>query len=173
MAGLQIFVQGEGKRDIRVLELPPHATVRELVEAAQAQGIASRDGSDHGGDHAVAVFAEDGDTPLPADASLEAAGLGNYSSIHLSRCTRVEVTVHYNSRTLSEIFGPGVPMHRVKEWAVGTKGFKLDPVDAGEHVLQLTGTSDRPDEDVHIGSLVGASGCQVEFDLVAKVRVEG
>jgi hypothetical protein len=40
-------------------------------------------------------------------------------------------------------------------------------------VLQLTGTSDRPDDDVHIGCLVGPSGCKVEFDLVAKVRVEG
>ena len=81
--------------------------------------------------------------------------------------------VHYNGRNLSESFGPGVPMHRVKEWAVGNKGFNLNPVDAAEHVLQLTGTSDRPDEDVHIGSLVGTTSCGVEFDLVAKVRVEG
>lgn len=173
MAGLQLFVQGEGKREIRVLELPAHATVRELIEAAQAQGVASLNGGGHGGRQAVAVYAEDGDAPLPAGATLEAAGLGNHSSVHLSRCVRVAVTVHYNSRDLSETFGPGVPMHRVKEWAVGNKGFNLTPVDAAEHVLQLTGTSDRPDEDVHIGSLVGAGGCKVEFDLVAKVRVEG
>lgn len=173
MAGQQIFVQGEGKREIRVLELPADATVRELVEAAQAQGVASQNGGGHGGGNAVAVYAEDGDAPLPAGATLEAAGLGNHSSVHLSRCARVSVTVHYNGRDLSETFGPGVPMHRVKEWAVGNKGFNLNPVDAAEHVLQLTGSSDRPDEDVHIGSLVGAAGCKVEFDLVAKVRVEG
>lgn len=71
------------------------------------------------------------------------------------------------------MFGPGVPMHAVKSWAVGKKGFNLTPVDAAEHILQLTGTADRPDEDVHVGSLVGATGCKVEFDLVAKVRVEG
>lgn len=173
MAGIQIFVQGEGKREIRVLELAPGTTVRELAEAALAQGVTSQNGGGHGGGNAVAVYAEDSDTPLPASATLEAAGLGNHSSVHLSRCTRVAVTVHYNGQDRSETFGPGVPMHRVKDWAVGNKGFNLNPVDAAEHVLQHTGGSDRPDEDVHIGSLVGAIGCKVEFDLVAKVRVEG
>jgi hypothetical protein len=170
MAGVQIFVQGEGAREIRVLELPAHATVRELVEAAQAQGVAA---APHNGGRAVAAYAEDGDAPLPAGATLEAAGLGHQSSVHLSRCKQVAVTVDYNGQTRAESFGPGVPIHRVKAWAVGRQGFNLAPVDAAEHVLQLPGTSDRPDEDVHIGSLVGATGCGVEFDLVAKVRVEG
>jgi hypothetical protein len=170
MAGLQIFVQGEGKREILVLELPPTATVNNLVEAARAKGIAV---ALHGKGNALGVYAEDADAALSGDATLEAAGLGNNSSVHVSRCTKVKVTVHYNGAERSESFGPGVPMHRVKESAVGKKGFNLDPVDAAEHVLQLTGTNDRPDDDVHIGALVGPSGCKVEFDLVAKVRVEG
>ena len=173
MASLQIFVQGEGKREIRVLELPPHSTVHELAKAAQSHGLAPFSVSDKEAGDTVAVYAEGGDAALPAGATLEAVGVGNHSSVHLSRCTRVSVTVHYNGRNVSETFGPGVPMRRVKEWAVGKNGFDLNPVDAAEHALQLTGTSDRPDEDVHIGSLVGTSGCQVEFDLVAKVRVEG
>lgn len=173
MAGFKIFVQSEGKREIRVVEVSPNATVRDLVEAAHAQGVALQNGGGHGGSNAVDVYTEDSDKRLPTGATLEEAGLGNNSSVHLSRCTRVTVTVQYNGQDRSEKFGPGVPMHRVKEWAVGKKGFNLNPVDAAEHVLQLTGTSDRPDEDVHIGSLVVASGCKVEFDLVAKVRVEG
>ena len=170
MANLQIFVQGEGKRDIRVVELPAQATVRELVEAAQAQGVTPQKSAHT---HDVVVFVENGHKPLALDATLESLGIGNHGSVHLSRCAHVTVTVHYNGKETTDTFGPGVPMHRIKEWAVGKKGFGLDPVDAGEHVLQLTGTSDRPDEDVHIGSLVGASGCEVQFDLVAKVRVEG
>lgn len=170
MASLQIFVQGEGAREIRVLELPAHSTVYELIEAARAQGMAASRNDDG---HDVAVYSEDGDGPLPSNATLEVAGLGNDSSVHLSRCKKVVATVHYNGQCRSESFGPGVPMHRVKAWAVGRKGFGLDPVDAAEHALQLAGTSDRPDEDVHIGSLVGATGCGVEFDLVAKIRVEG
>lgn len=168
MGNLQIFVQGEGKREIRILQIPESATVRELIEAARAVTSLNRDDSAE-----VAVFAEDGDKPLALGATLESAGLGNDSSVHVSRCARVIVTVHYNGQDRTDTFGPGVPMHRIKQWAVGKKGFGLDPVDAGEHVLQVTGSSDRPDEDVHIGSLVVASGCKVEFDLVAKVRVEG
>jgi hypothetical protein len=171
MTRLTIFVQGEGKREIRLLELSPNATVEDLVKAALAQGIASPEGGREGGD--IAAYAENGDTPLPTTATLEAVGLGNHGSVHLSRCTRVSVTVHYNGHDHTESFGPGVPVHRVKEWAVGSKGFNLDPVDAAEHVLQLVGTADRPDEDVHIGSLVVTAGCKVAFDLVAKVRVEG
>jgi len=171
MSSLTIFVQGEGKREIRMLELPLNATVEDLVSAAVAQGIVSPQPGGEGDD--ITVHAEDGDTPLPAAATLEAVGLGNHGSVHLSRCTRVSVIVHYNGQEHSASFGPGVPVHRVKGWAVGKKGFKLDPVDAAEHVLQLVGTSDRPDEDVHIGSLVGRVGCNVAFDLVAKVRVEG
>jgi len=170
MAALQIFVQGEGKREIRLIELPADATVGDLVEAARAQGLLL---SRNGGKHEVLAYAEEGETALPSGAKLESVGLGNQGSVHVSHCSRVNVMVHYNGQNRSETFGPGVPMHRVNEWAVGSKGFNLNPVDAAEHVLQLTGTSDRPDEDVHIGSLVGEGGCKVEFDLVAKVRVEG
>lgn len=170
MAKVQIFVQGEGKREIHVVELHAEATVRELLEAVQAQGAVPLNGG-HGAE--LALFAEDVDTPLAPGATLESAGVSNDSSVHVSRCARVSVTVHYNGEDRTDTFGPGVPMHRVKEWVVGRKGFGLDPVDAAEHVLQVTGSSDRPDEDVHVGSLVSASGCKVEFDLVAKVRVEG
>lgn len=169
MDGLQLFVQSEGAREIRVVELPATATVRELVELAHADGVAR---PDHVDGHA-AVYVEGRDTPLPLDATLAAAGLGNDSSVHVSRCTTVRVSVHYNGGEVARAFGPGEPMHRVKAWAVGDQGFKLTAVDAAEHVLQLSGTTDRPDDDVHIGALVGATGCTVAFDLVPKVRVEG
>ena len=171
MARLQIFIQCEGKRDIRVIDLPSHATVQQLVETAKAHGVVAPDRG--AGANDIAVFMEGADTPLSVAATLEAVGLGDQSSVHLSHCTRVSVTVHFNGQDRSRAFGPGVAMHAVKTWAVGKKGFELTPVDAAEHVLQLIGTADRPDEDVHIGSLVGPTGCKVEFDLVAKVRVEG
>lgn len=168
MSKVQIFIQGQGRREIGVLDLPAHATVRDLIDAAQARGFVS-----HGSDRAVSVFREDAEGALPPDATLESAGLGDKSSVHLSRCVRIAVTVHFNGAQRAETFGPGVPMHRVKAWAVGKQGFDLSPVDAAEHVLQITGTQERPDEDVHIGVLAQPSNCAIEFDLVAKVRVEG
>ncbi|MFY9554815.1 MAG: hypothetical protein WAV47_08895, partial [Blastocatellia bacterium] len=62
-------------------------------------------------------------------------------------------------------------VRKVKRWA--DEEFKLKGVDATEHALQLCGSSTRPDEDVHIGSLVKFPDCKICFDLVPKKRVEG
>jgi len=45
--------------------------------------------------------------------------------------------------------------------------------DASEHVLQISGTRNSLDVDIHIGTLVKHPACHVSFDLVPKVRVEG
>jgi hypothetical protein len=62
-------------------------------------------------------------------------------------------------------------VHRVKQWAVHE--FGLSKVDATEHVLQLCGSTTRPDEDTHLGALVQYPECRLCFDLVPKQRVEG
>jgi hypothetical protein len=170
MTALQIFVQSEGTRGIRILELSAHATVRDLVGATSRQGQSDAEGRKN---TAASVYIEDADHALSLDDTLEAAGLGNQSSVHVSHCSRIAVTVHYNGKERAESFAPGVPMHRVKQWAVGKQAFDLAAIDAAEHVLQLTDSQERPDEDIHIGSVAAASGCVVEFDLVPKVRVEG
>lgn len=167
MAGIQVFVQGEGVREIRVVELPADATVRDLVRAIAAHGYAVA------GDGKAAVFVEDADDALAPTTTLAAAGIGHQGSVHVHRCGRLAVTVHFNGEAKSQAFGPGATLHRVKQWAVGKKGFELAPVDAAEHVLQVTGGTERPDEDVHVGTLVQAPNCALAFDLVAKVRVEG
>ncbi len=170
MSGMQIFLQVEGVREIRVLELPSSATVRDLMKAAADQGLPAAGGE---AVEAPAVFIEDAEDPLAPSATLDAAGLRHGASVHVSRCKKVLVTVHFNGKERSESFGPGAPMHRVKRWAVGKKGFDLPELDAAEHVLQITGAQDRPDDDIHIGTLVHGRHCAVDFDLVPKVRVEG
>ena len=167
MTAIQVFIQGEGLREIRVLDLPLGATIRDLVSGAAALGIVPA------GNGKVAVFAEDADDALSLDGTLAEAGIGHQSSVHVHRCKKVTVTVHFNGDERVKGFGPGATMNHVKQWAVGKKGFDLAPVDAAEHVLQMVGGTERPDEDVHIGTLVQSPDCAVTFDLVAKVRVEG
>ena len=58
----------------------------------------------------------------------------------------------------------------VKQWYVDK--LKMSPVDATEHVLQITDTTDRPDPDVQIGALISGR-CDVTFTLVPIKRVEG
>jgi hypothetical protein len=167
MTGQKIFVQAEGLREIRVIEVVKQGTVRDVVSAAAAQGIATATAA------SSRVFAEDREDEIPLNATLEAAGVGDGDSLHIHRCKRIGVTVHFNGNEKSQSFAPGTTVNRVKEWAVSKKAFNLNDVDAAEHVLQIVGTRDRPDEDVHIGTLTTTPSCALDFDLVPKVRVEG
>lgn len=171
MSHVQLFVQSEGSREIRAIEVLAQATVRELLDAARLHGL-------HAGQHEeVAVFLEDGDHALLLDMTLDAVGVRHHGSVHVSRHHRIEVTVHFNGQHHARPFGPGATVRRIKEWATGPHSFGMTPVDAAEHVLQVAHTHERPDSDVHVGTLVHAPvhtpGCGVAFDLVAQVRVEG
>ena len=83
------------------------------------------------------------------------------------------MTVNFNVDQKTKTFPPSATVGRVKKWAVGEHGFDLKGVDATEHLLQLCGSTDRPDEDIHIGTLVTAPACSLCFDLVPKQRIEG
>jgi hypothetical protein len=102
-----------------------------------------------------------------------AAGITRRSRVHLHRCRQVAVTVNFNADQKAESFPAATTVARVMKWAVSKRGFNLSDVDATEHLLQICGSTDRPDEDVHIGTLVQAGACAVCFDLVPKQRVEG
>jgi len=45
--------------------------------------------------------------------------------------------------------------------------------DAGEHVLQVAGSHDRPAPGTHIGALTDGKVCGLAFDLVPDQRVNG
>lgn len=61
---------------------------------------------------------------------------------------------------------------RVRNWAAEKK-FGMSPEEAGEHLLQLSGTQERPTPGTHIGALVTHGACMLAFDLVADERVHG
>ena len=63
-------------------------------------------------------------------------------------------------------------MARVKRWAAERK-FGMSDEEAGEHVLQIAGTHERPAPGTHIGTLANRQSCTLAFDLVADERVNG
>ena len=164
---IEIFLQGEGIRGIALARVPRNGSVRDIVEVARAHGLSASD------DAEVLILVEDAEEPLSADATLAAAGIVHRSRMHVHRCRRVAVTVNFNAGHKTAPFPPSTTVARVKQWAVGEQGFGLTPLDASEHLLQRCDSTERPDEDVHIGSLVTAPACELCFDLVAKQRVEG
>lgn len=166
MSDVEIFLQGEGIPDIVLLRVPDNSTVQALIEVAQQHGVRV-DGSKD----ALLVFKEDEDEPVKADATLEAAGIGRRCRIQVHRCRRIEVSVNFNGKQAERKFAPSATIQRVTKWAV--REFGLKDVDAAEHVLQLCGSTKRPDADTHLGALVAHTNCGICFDLVPKQRVEG
>jgi len=164
---IELFLQGEGITEIALVRVPRNGTVRDIIEAARAHGLTTPEGAE------LLVLIEDAEEPLAPDASLELSGISNRGRVHVHRCRRVVVSVNFNADQKAEEFPPSATVGRVKRWAVGKKGFDLQGVDATEHLLQLCNSTVRPDEDVHIGTLVTVPNCGLCFDLVAKQRVEG
>lgn len=164
MPTVQLFLQYEGHPGVELIQLDENATVADLIEAAGKAGLP--DDRKEG----ASVFAHDADAPLDLTMPLKAAGVRDKHRVHVHRCKRVEVTLHFNERTVKLSFPPAATVDKVKKEFV--KEIKMSAVDATEHVLQLCGSTDRPTPDTHIGSLV-CGCCSLCFDLVPIKRIEG
>jgi hypothetical protein len=164
MPTIQLFAQFEGNRRIEIIEVDDNSTVRAILDAAIRAGLPEdcKEGA--------LVFVHDGDSPLDLDAMLNAIGIRHKHRVHVHRCHKVEVTLHFNEIKEKHHFTPSATVELVKREFV--KNIHMSSVDATEHVLQICGSTDRPEPDIHIGSLIHGC-CSLCFDLVPIKRVEG
>ena len=168
MEKIEVFVRGEGIKDTEIVKVPKGGSVTELLEALSKKGInLSQD------ENPSCLFLEESEEPLRPDQMLAEAGINDKSHVHVHRVRKIEITVTYNGSSETKDFPPSTTLYRIKEWAVSKKVFNLSEVDSAEHVLQISGSNIRPDEDSHIGSLVNYPAQTLSFDLVPKIRVEG
>ncbi len=163
MSKVRVFVQVQGKPGIRELEVGLPATPHEMRHALTLAAIEM--------DPDTLVFVDESDEPLQDDHSGPVDRLKAGSRIHITRCRKIKVAVHYLDRTIEHGFAPGVRVRAVKLWAV--REFKINPTDAGEHVLQLCNSTNQPPTDASLAELTDGSTCAVCFDLVPEKRVEG
>ena len=164
MPTVQLFLQFEGHPRVELVQLDEDATVADLIEAARKAGLP--DDRKEG----ACVFAHDAEHPLDPTLTLNADGVRDKHRVHIHRCKKVEVTLHFNERTEKLTFPPAATVDKVKKEFV--KNLHMSKVDASEHVLQLCGSTERPDPDTHIGALV-CGCCTLCFDLVPIKRIEG
>ncbi len=160
---IDLFYQGEGVAEIEHLEIEPNSTFAEL----KARLIAK-----HGCAPDALLFEEDEDDPLDDAAKVKDRAGDKGLKLHLNRCRHVEVSVTYNGETAERKFAPGATVARVKRWAAERK-FGMTDEEAGEHVLQIAGTHERPAPGTHIGALANRNTCGLDLDLVADERVNG
>jgi len=163
MSKIDVFYQGDGVGDLEHVEIDDGTTIAELKKLFSDK---------HGFDGDALVFLEDEDDPLDELADLKEHTHQAGVKAHVHRCRRVEVVVTFNGEAVDRSFGPGATIAKVKKWAAERK-FEMSECDAGEHVLQITGTDERPAPGIHVGSLVACPKCRIEFDLVPDQRING
>lgn len=163
METIDIFYQGHGIREIEHIEIAADHT----VAAVKALLIEK-----HGCESDIFVFAEDHDGVVEEHITIRDLAGPAGAKLHLHHCRHIDVSVNFAGRTVTHQFGPGTTVAKVKHWAA-VKQFGMTPDEAGEHVLQIAGTKDRPSPGTHIGTLTACPACSVRFDLVPDQRVNG
>lgn len=163
MSKTNVFLQGEGIKDVVRLQLEPDNTALDVKRACASHGVRA--------DGEAAVFLEDQDEPL-ADGTIVQSLAGKHGvRLHVHRCPRIGVKVTYSARVIGGVFGPGRTVGTVKSWAAKELGIPRE--DAAELILQIANTHEQPDVDVHIGTLAACPVCAIAFDLVPNPRIQG
>lgn len=162
MSQLKLFLQFEGHRPTELIQIPDNATPGAVIAAAAALGAEIGE---------ALVFASDDENALQPDKPLHKQGVQDKARVHVHRCKKIRVTLNYaDEPEMHHNFAPSATVNQVRRWYVDK--LKMSEVDATEHVLQITGTIDRPDPDLQIGALVRGQ-CDVGFTLVPIKRIEG
>jgi hypothetical protein len=163
MKSIDIFYQGDGISEMEHIEVRPDHTVAMIKEILVKK---------HGCGADTLIFLEDQENPLDDHIVLTklcgAAGV----KMHLHRCRHMQVEVTFAGETVHHKFAPGATVARIKVWAAVSK-FGMTEEDAGEHMLQIAGTQERPAPGTHVGTLTSCPDCRVHFDLVPDERVNG
>ena len=114
---------------------------------------------------------EDCHDPVDPATTLTMAGVGKGGHVHAHTCRRIAVTVNYRTATKHRRFSPATRIETVTEWA--RRAFHLTDSDSRNLVLQICGTDERPRPTQHLGEVVATGSCEVCFDLVPELKVEG
>ncbi len=158
-----VFIQSHDRDGLIEAELPQNPTHEHLHSLIAALGIEL--------DQDTFIFIDEEEEPLVHKHHEPLPPIKRGCRIHLSKCRKIKVTVHYLEKTEENTFAPGVRIKKVKAWAV--EKFELSHHDAAEHVLQLCNSTDRPATDTLLRELTNAPVCTVCVDLVPEKRVEG
>src|SRR5687768_11803255 len=163
MSKTVVFIQVQGRPGIVEGELSTPATVGDIHDVLQQRGIEI--------DKDMVIFVDEAERHEREDRKAEVENVKRGCRIHVTRCKKIEVTVHFLNKTIERAFPPGARVRAVKQWAV--REFKINPTDAGEHILQLCNSTKQPPTDTPLVELVLDRSCEVCFDLVPEKRVEG
>ena len=155
---MEVFVHSRG-RDVELHKPEPTTTVKELAEQF--------------GHPDAHVFIEGEDEPANPDATLEDAGIGDRTNVHVGACKKVAVSVRYNQQTRTYEVPPSATLQSVYARVTSEgQGFGLSDTDRAQYTLQVQGANEQPDLSRHVGGFAN-DDCAAAFDLVMQDRFQG
>lgn len=163
MKSIDIFYQGHGIAEFDQIEVQADHTVA-MIKTVIAEK--------HGLTGELLIFIEDKDGALEEHLVIGEICGGHSAKLHVHHCREIAVAVTFAGQTVDHSFAPAKTVGAIKNWAA-IKKFGMSEAEAGEHLLQISGTKDRPAPGTHVGSLTQAPRCRVHFDLVPDERVNG
>lgn len=163
MKVIDIFYQGRGILEFEQIEVQADHTVA-VIKAAIFEK--------HGFTGEMLVFIEGRDEPLEEHHVIGDVCRERSPKLHLHPCRVIETAVTFAGQTVHRKFPPATTVGEIKKWAA-IREFHMTEAEAGEHLLQISGTKDRPAPGTHVGSLAHGPDCRVHFDLVPDERVNG
>lgn len=163
MEVVTIFYQAEGLAAADLIEVERETTLASVRDILIAKHALAPE---------VLLFVEDTDGPVDGARLVREIESASGTKIHAHRCRDVGVSVSYNGVTVTHRYAPGTTIARIT-LRTAIDDFHLSEEDAAEHVLQEKGSSVQPAPGTHIGALVRHPACNIAFDLVPKVRVQG
>lgn len=161
MPEMKLFLQFAGHSNVELLDLSDEALVSDVEKGAVALGF---EGSEE-----TFVFRGEDEEPLETKMSLKRQGVKPKDRLHVHHCRKLKVGVVFAGRERDYTLAPSITVAALKRRFV--EDIKMKPVDASEHVLELSGGK-RPDPDIQIGTLTTRT-CSLAFVLVPVKRVEG
>lgn len=160
---INVFYQAEGVREIAHLEVEPDVSFGWIKDTLPKTLGLGKD---------AFLFLEDAEELVELEEIVGKVADNRDVKLHVHRCREVKVSVAFNGKTVRHQFTPATTVAKVKKWAA-IREFAMTEEEAGEHVLQISGTDDRPAPNTHIGTLVKHPGSQIAFNLVPDERVNG
>jgi hypothetical protein len=161
--GVEVMVEGEGLSEVEIVRLPEGSLAKEIVVA-----VATRSGFP--AEEAI-LFVEDCEDPVDLALIIEGNLMDRVHHVH--RVRKIEVGVFYQGRRIQERFAPSARVQRVLDWAIGSKGFKIDPTIAPEMELALHGQTTALPKNAHIGRYVRHPHHELAFDLIRGIVPNG
>jgi hypothetical protein len=166
--GVQRVVLENGMKGLPQMQIfvhTPHGlTLENVADDATIGDLAAAAGLDD-----CSGWLEDADDELSLGATV--AAVGDHGHLHLNRCKRIEVTIHFAGRDKAHRFAPSATVGRVRRWAVGEDGFDLPQTQRPKHEIGVCDAGVIADRQDHIGTL--ADDCKLCLDLAPKDRFQG